>query len=312
MSVKAEEIQAQDRWLIPSNTTQGVTYTVTRTKDGMLKCDCKAGQRGTFCRHKKGVSQHEENVAKAEAIALDKEVGQMSLGDFIAPAETEDKLDKESKTVLGYDFKEVTSALQKEIRAGDAEAAVYWGLLLYGKSPGYTWKRLIVIAAEDIGFADQEAVQFVNALAAGWKLSSERSFYVSPHSMVMSIVRLAEAEKSVMVDDMINYVKDQIKQGVMRPMKERYLCMHTKRGREAGRGDPHWYGDRHLTCKIPINEYTEKLYKAHPEWFPVEMKQMFERPFETPEEAHDRKNAEAHNEGHIETEPENPFEDVPR
>jgi len=158
MSAKVEEIKGQDRWLVPSNSTPGVTYVVTRTEAGLMKCDCKAGQKGTFCRHKKGVSQHEENAAKAKAVELDEEVGQMMLGDFKAPAETEDKLEKESKTALGYAFGEVTSALQKEIRAGNAEAAVYWGLLLYGKSPGYVWKRLLIIAAEDIGFADQDAV----------------------------------------------------------------------------------------------------------------------------------------------------------
>jgi hypothetical protein len=37
-----------------------------------------------------------------------------------------------------------------------------------------------------------------------------------------------------------------------------------------GRGDPHWYADRHITCEIPVNEYTMKLYELHPEWFPPE------------------------------------------
>ena len=56
------------------------------------------------------------------------------------------------KTHGGYLAGEVTSALQKSIRRGDERGAVFWASELdlsgYGK---YVWKRLKIIASEDIG-----------------------------------------------------------------------------------------------------------------------------------------------------------------
>ena len=61
-----------------------------------------------------------------------------------------EKTDAE-KLIRGYPFGTVASALQKEIRRGDVEAAVFWGLILYEAAAQYAWKRVLVTAAEDIG-----------------------------------------------------------------------------------------------------------------------------------------------------------------
>jgi replication-associated recombination protein RarA len=57
-------------------------------------------------------------------------------------------------TKRGYDFYEVASAFQKAIRRGDGRMAAYWALELYDTSEfnwrGYVWKRLRIIACEDI------------------------------------------------------------------------------------------------------------------------------------------------------------------
>jgi replication-associated recombination protein RarA len=62
------------------------------------------------------------------------------------------------QTKRGYDFGEVASAFQKAIRRGDARLAGYWGLELYDSGfRDYTWKRLLVISAEDCaGIITQE------------------------------------------------------------------------------------------------------------------------------------------------------------
>ena len=51
-----------------------------------------------------------------------------------------EKTDAE-KVIRGYPFDTVASALQKEVRRGDLEGAVYWGLILYEAAPQYACAR---------------------------------------------------------------------------------------------------------------------------------------------------------------------------
>jgi len=90
-----------------------------------------------------------------------------------------EKTDAE-KLIRGYPFGTVASALQKEVRRGDLESAVYWGLILYEAAPQYAWKRVLVTAGEDIGFGDPDVVAKVCSMATAWKVAKEGSWYVSP------------------------------------------------------------------------------------------------------------------------------------
>lgn len=54
------------------------------------------------------------------------------------------------RTQRGYNFSEVSSAMQKAIRRADAPLAGYWALELWQSGFGrYVWKRLLTISAED-------------------------------------------------------------------------------------------------------------------------------------------------------------------
>jgi replication-associated recombination protein RarA len=61
-------------------------------------------------------------------------------------------------TRRGYDFGEVSSALQKAIRRNDARVAGYFAVELFESGYGlYCWKRLLTISAEDCaGIITQE------------------------------------------------------------------------------------------------------------------------------------------------------------
>lgn len=54
----------------------------------------------------------------------------------------------------------LASALQKSIRGSDVDAALYWAarMLAGGEDPRFILRRLIVIASEDIGNADPQAL----------------------------------------------------------------------------------------------------------------------------------------------------------
>ena len=62
------------------------------------------------------------------------------------------------RTIRGYNFSEVSSAMQKAIRRGEAKLAGYWALELWSSGFGkYVWKRLLTISAEDCwGILTQE------------------------------------------------------------------------------------------------------------------------------------------------------------
>jgi replication-associated recombination protein RarA len=68
-------------------------------------------------------------------------------------------------TVHGYPLDEIVSALQKEIRRGKTEEAMWYAVELnrsgYG---GYCWRRLMVVATEDVGVGDPMAAVQVAAL----------------------------------------------------------------------------------------------------------------------------------------------------
>jgi len=54
----------------------------------------------------------------------------------------------------------LASALQKSIRGSDVDAALYWAarMLVGGEDPRFIFRRLVVIASEDVGNADPQAL----------------------------------------------------------------------------------------------------------------------------------------------------------
>jgi putative ATPase len=59
------------------------------------------------------------------------------------------------------------SAFIKSVRGSDPDAALYWlaKMLSAGEDPRFVLRRLIVLAGEDIGLADPQALVVVNAAA---------------------------------------------------------------------------------------------------------------------------------------------------
>src|SRR4051794_36627948 len=73
-------------------------------------------------------------------------------------------------TLHGHPFDEAASALQKSIRRSQEDDALYWAASLdLAGYPHSVWRRLYVIASEDVGMADPDAIVRVRALHEGWK-----------------------------------------------------------------------------------------------------------------------------------------------
>ena len=143
----------------------------------------------------------------------------------------------------GFKCGEVVSALQKAIRRGDERGALFWAseLDLAGFA-NYVWKRLRIIASEDVGLADVDAVTATRVLYENW-LESKKAKQEEPLFLVHAVLVLARAAKSGIAVHawMTFYEGDRQAMGMEIP--DHALDMHTARGRRMGRGKQHFLAE---------------------------------------------------------------------
>jgi replication-associated recombination protein RarA len=147
------------------------------------------------------------------------------------------------RTVAGHQCGEVTSAMQKSIRRGLERESLYWATELdltgYGE---YVWKRLRIMASEDVGLADSNVAVQVRALYENWlqarknkadKSNCDRLF------LTHAVLILVRAPKSRIVDHslIVTYEGERPK----REIPDWALDKHTGRGRAMGRGAKHFF-----------------------------------------------------------------------
>ena len=159
----------------------------------------------------------------------------------------------EPLTPSDYNFHEVLSALQKEIRRGNEEQALFWALELESstKYQKALWSRLRVIASEDVGIANPFIAILINALNRAYEnVTKGKRLFVSH-----AILALCRSPKSRIVDDFLIVV--QRSQNLEIP--DYALDMHTSRGKIMGRGLKHFHTEG---CKL-VNESTliENIYR---------------------------------------------------
>lgn len=153
------------------------------------------------------------------------------------------------QTTRGYDFGEVSSAMQKAIRRGDTAHAGYWALELFASGYGhYVWKRLLTISAEDCwGIITRE----VKALHDSYALINKGVPAAKARGRIFiskAVILLCAAKKSRDADHLQNLLYDQIK-GIdpdklaedLRqapdyvPIPDYAFDVHTQAGRRKGR-----------------------------------------------------------------------------
>jgi putative ATPase len=90
---------------------------------------------------------------------------------------------------------DLASVLQKSIRGSDADAAVYWvaRMLEGGEDPRFILRRLTVIASEDVGNADPQALPLVVAARQAYEALGDPEGH---HAISQAVLYLAAAPKS--------------------------------------------------------------------------------------------------------------------
>ena len=198
------------------------------------------------------------------------------------------------RTKHNYDAFEVVSALQKCIRRGLEEDALYWAYEL-AESPNknyYTWlwARLKVIACEDVGPANPIMPLLIDVLWCNWKeKKEERLWYTN------AVVALVRSPKSRIVDNALNMLLSEDKLGWRRdkpiPYEENEpipLCsgdesklenpappkdftrkipwfamdMHTPAGKQYGLGKKDFYENGAVLANKVLDDPYEKRAKA--------------------------------------------------
>lgn len=136
------------------------------------------------------------------------------------------------------------SAFIKSVRGSDPDAALYWlaRMLYAGEDPRFIFRRLLILASEDVGLADPQAVTIVHSCAATFdRIGMPEGRY----PLAQATLYLATAPKSNSVmgffDAIATVQKEQVS-GVPNPLKDPSRDKE-ELGHGAGYLYPHAYRD---------------------------------------------------------------------
>jgi len=173
-------------------------------------------------------------------------------------------------SVNGYPFDELRSVLQKSIRRGlleDAVLAAYEFFLSGPEAEEVLWRRLEIIATEDVGFGLIEAPAVLESLNAQRLRMADRGdrWMYSVHAVRL----LVTAKKDNTSMELATWAQFVTARGERKVEVHDYMIdLHTRRGAAMGRDVAHWWNDgAKLSNKLteeqsPWGKYLEGVYLA--------------------------------------------------
>lgn len=160
----------------------------------------------------------------------------------VVPVSGDDATDPPLTTKGGYPLDEAVSAVQKAIRRADEVTAAFFAFEMARSGfHRYIWRRLAVIAAEDVGLANPDAAAHVLSL---WQLH-ERCTEKRPKAITQflgqAVLVLCRSPKSRTVDRFTWWVDGYVDRTMLdAETLDAAEDMHTRAGRERGRGIEHF------------------------------------------------------------------------
>lgn len=211
------------------------------------------------------------------------EIGVLSSNDH--PVQLNRQLAEESvqrKAVVydrtGDDHYDVASALIKSIRGSDPDAGIYWlaRMLEAGEDVRFLCRRLVILASEDIGNADPQAL----VLATSCMQACE--FVGLPECQLMlsqTVTYLACAPKSNASTQAIGEARRDIREGRVQPVPKHLRDAHYASANELGHGKDYQYAHNSEEGAV-AQEYlgTDQIYyRPVPRGFEEELGKRLER-----------------------------------
>ncbi|MDR0303506.1 MAG: AAA family ATPase [Chitinispirillales bacterium] len=148
---------------------------------------------------------------------------------------------------------DIISAFIKSVRGSDADAALFWlaKMVYAGEDPRFIFRRMIILASEDVGLADPLAIQVVMNCAAAYDYVgmpegryhlTQACLYLSTAPKSNSAMAFFDAVKSIeeedKADDIPNALRDSSRDGEDFGHGDGYLYPHAYRD--------HWINQQYL------------------------------------------------------------------
>lgn len=170
------------------------------------------------------------------------------------------------KTQGNYDLFEVISALQKSVRRGLEKEALYWSMELLPRYEAYLWRRLRIIASEDIGIANPSLIVLIQTLSDQYFELRKRGDMGCLLMLSNSILLMCRSKKSRIADHFICQMIQEREQGILHLEIPNFgLDMHTRKGKALKRGLQHFkehgakLNNKDLTIHDPYEERSYEL-----------------------------------------------------
>lgn len=166
----------------------------------------------------------------------------------------------------GYNLGEVASALQKCVRRGDEDGALFWGMELFVSGYGeYAWKRLRVMVSEDVGLGEPMLPAVVGALYQTFNEIAKKKDPKQSEKLQLAhaILLIVRAKKSRLVDHAAIVYAAKVR-AERREIPDVALDKHTLRGKQKGRGFDHFFDEgAHLENRAGIPDPYEEECRAY-------------------------------------------------
>jgi putative ATPase len=119
----------------------------------------------------------------------------------------------------GDNHYDVISAFIKSVRGSDADAAIYWlaRMIEGGEDPRFIARRLMILAAEDIGLADPQAIVVATSVAQSVAMIGMPEGRIA---LSEATIYLALAPKSNSAYNAINQALADVRSGLLGPVPE--------------------------------------------------------------------------------------------
>lgn len=149
------------------------------------------------------------------------------------------------KKAILYDAKgdqhyDVASAFIKSIRGSDPDAGIYWlaRMLVAGEDPRFIARRLVILASEDVGNADPQALVIANAAA---QATDRLGLPECRITLAQAVTYLACAPKSNASYAAINAAMEDVQQQRVLPVPVHLKDSHYRGAERLGHGKGYQY-----------------------------------------------------------------------
>lgn len=173
------------------------------------------------------------------------EIGVLSLDDAHRVFDMQVAQESIQKKAVVYDAKgdqhyDVASAFIKSMRGSDPDAAIYWlaHMLVAGEDPRFIARRIVILAAEDVGNADPQALVLANAAAAATERVGMPECRIL---LAQAVTYLAAAPKSNASYMAINAAIDDVEHQRVVPVPQHLKDAHYQGAQSLGHGEGYQY-----------------------------------------------------------------------